>query len=207
MHVAGVGVLGMSPLAILPARAAASQPVQHLERIEPGVGDVGADVLSRRDLRTELRHPVGFDTVYRLNRTDAFGRQDDVFVRIGGGVTAVFPRSTYRPTGRGAQAEIPPGTVFHLGRLPEPLAQPGSRPPSPNRVSLAAPVGLIDLGVPTPGAPGTEQPSSAAQPAPEGEVRVAPSMFEDEDFRRRRIDALLGKAAKRTGLARGADAD
>lgn len=186
-------------LAVSQGPSAAAQPVEGLHRIEPGLADVGAEVLGRRNLRTELRRPSGFDTVYRFNRTDAMGRRDDVFVRIGGGVTAVFPRSTYVPTGRGLRADIPPGTVFHLGRLPDAVGGPRSRPgpPSPNQLSFAAPSGLIDFAAPVTSK--DDQDLSPPQPAAAGERIWAPSIFEDEDFRRRRIGALLGKAANGDG--------
>src|SRR5690606_35847536 len=145
--------------------------------------------------------PLGFDRVYRLRTRDPFSVDgaNDVFVRRSGGVTAVFPRSTYRPGPFGPEAEIPPGTVFYVGPLPAELTGAGEPAPLPEeRLNLRAARGAIRWTAPraeslNDSAPPVELPPDAA--AADAEPFVL-SVFEDETYRQRRISALLARAAR-----------
>lgn len=121
--------------------AAHAQPIQQsatpavtrveLRPVEQGIGDVSPLSANLRSLPTDLRMPIRFDRVYRLSDIAAaqpawrgpgrsFGSQPEGFVRFNAGVSAVFPYSAYTPSRDGFIAEVPPGTVFHLGLKPQP---------------------------------------------------------------------------------------
>lgn len=92
--------------------ARAQQSERGLVPVTPGTQDAAP---LRRDMMVQpmdLRLPVGFDRVYR----DRGG--SDMYYRIGGGVTAKFPRSVYYSTPGGTVTGIPPGTVFMIGPPP-----------------------------------------------------------------------------------------
>jgi hypothetical protein len=75
--------------------------------------------VSQRNLGTDLRVPTAFGDVYRVQVASGWQRTNqDSFARIDGGVTAVFPRSVYVATKKGAMPEIAPGTIFYLGHVP-----------------------------------------------------------------------------------------
>lgn len=114
---------------------AASQPETPLVRVQQGVGDRGP---LGRDLQVpfqDLRLPSGFDGVYRGQTAGGAG----FHARIHGGITAVFPWSVYTQVAPGVEvAEVPAGTVFYIGGLPE--HGMGRRPPiaTLERVDLSA---------------------------------------------------------------------
>lgn len=92
---------------VRPAAAGPGRPP--LEMLEPGVDDIGPARLSLRFMPYEMRLPTGFERVYRVPGSD------DLLMRGNGALFAVFPRSVYIRTARGATAVAPPGTVFHIG--------------------------------------------------------------------------------------------
>lgn len=163
--------------------------------IEPTVGDAGPLSVNTRVMPRDPRHPLGFDRLYSITRTDAFG-SGEVFLRISGAVTAVFPRSSYINTPRGPIAEIPAGTRFHIGRLPDeytPRAE--APPPSLLRSSLAMDLRAAD---PAPiGAAPLDTPPDARPPAGAPTVELA-SIWTSEEYRQVRIGQILAQArAKR----------
>jgi hypothetical protein len=100
---------------LLATTATAQVPPPPPRPIDQGVGDAGPLSTSLRETHPGLRQPTGFDNVYHVP-----GR-DDLFMRMDGGMVAVFPRSTYvRKSGRNS-ATVPPGTVFYIG-IPTHLA-------------------------------------------------------------------------------------
>ncbi len=103
---------GLCALLLWPG-AAAGVPTEHgLVPVTPGTQDAAP---LRRDMLVQprdLRLPVGFDRVYRDQS------QSGVYFRIGGGITARFPRSVYYSTPFGTVTDIPPGTVFLIGPPP-----------------------------------------------------------------------------------------
>lgn len=167
----------------------AGQPIG-ARRVEPVVGDTGPLAVSTRVPPAELRRPLGFDTVYELSIADAFGG-GRVFLRISGAVTAVFPRSSYRPSPGGAYAEIPAGTRFYIGSLPEELQPvPAAAASSAFSNDLAA-----DFRVQNSEKPGADQ-----RPAHDVDPRIA-SVWTNEGYRQARVGQLLRQArAARAGV-------
>jgi hypothetical protein len=157
------------------------------QRIDPGVGDVGAlPGISRIDLRRDLRQDSGFGTVYKFEGAKPFGgpgQTQSMFFRIDGGLTAVFPSSVYIPTTQGLLPEVPPGTTFYIGQLPASLSPspPPPRPRSPLLVDLSASAERRPLHV----TPMTREVASSP-----GGV----SIWESEEVRTRTISRLLDRA-------------
>lgn len=172
---------GLSLPAVAGAQPAGARPV------EQGIADVGPLSPAGRVAPLDLRTPYGFERVYRLDTVDAF-KEGEVFLRMSGGITAVFPRSVYERTPDGARARIAPGTVFYIGKLPERFS-PRPAPPAPN--ALSAPL-AVDLSAPTlsaRSAAGGEKPA-VTPPNPS----EAPSMWENEEYRRARLGQVLRRA-------------
>ena len=96
-------------------------PAQPLTPVDQRFQDLNPLATSLRSLPTDLRQPSNFDRVYRV-RTPG-GAQDEQFARVSGALTALFPRSEYTQTKRGARADVPAGTIFYIGGLPH--AGPG----------------------------------------------------------------------------------
>jgi hypothetical protein len=132
--------------------------------------------VSQRNLGTDLRVPTAFGDVYRVQVASGWQRTNqDSFARIDGGVTAVFPRSVYVATKKGAMPEIAPGTIFYLGQVPGDENNAfGSDTPFETRV-----LGDNPLNYHT-------------QPATENTV----SIMNNEGFRRTIVRALLLEAAQ-----------
>lgn len=177
--------------AVAPAGAQVSDG--RFRALDQGYEDVAPNAESHRVFQlVDLRVPYGFEGVFEIQ--DAPG----LLARRSGAVTAVFERSVYNED---ASAAIPAGTVFYLGDLPVDLGQPGvlSRRPAlgargidsaaSSRVqteiaSLPYPMwasGRIDLRVPS------EAPGADASPES--------SIWNSEQYRRRRVGEILRKAA------------
>lgn len=105
----GIPISRIAVVALLMLSQAASGQ-QELKSVEANVGDLGPLSRSLRSLGADLRQPTNFDRVYRVPG------QDDRFMRINGGLYAVFERSLYAPTRDGLVPLIPGGTVFYIGR-------------------------------------------------------------------------------------------
>lgn len=80
--------------------------------IDQGFDDVSPLGGSLRFVPIDLRQPSNFQTVFRLPG-GSLARRD-------GGLTAVFPQSTYYqiPRTGGTYATVPPGSVFAIGEPP-----------------------------------------------------------------------------------------
>lgn len=151
---------------------------QQPKKVDPGTTDASSAAVSLRRMDVDLRRPTGFENVYLFQGADIFGRGQSMFMRIDGGVTAMFPRSVYVPTRLGMLPEIPPGTIFYIGALP-----PGPRDPA----SHISPT-FLNTSL-----------SMRSSPAPESlpairEVPIARSLISNEVYRRHRIEALLSVA-------------
>jgi hypothetical protein len=175
-------------LSALASGTVLGQPVQP-NRVEAGSGDVGPSRVSTRELQRDLRQPTSFESVYELQRRNMFATPGQettpFFMRQNGGLTAVFPRSTYSNTKGGLVAQIPPNTVFYIGKLPAAF-KPASpvRPHAPN---------WLDTSVEA--AEKEREKTLAAPRAPEP-IPPAPerSIFADEEFRKVRVARLLERA-------------
>lgn len=175
----------LAALLLLAAPAHAQiNPAPPPTRIEAGGQDEDPARASLRNLQqTDLRNPTGFEYVYRLDRRDSHGRMHTSYMRLDGGLAAVFPRSQYAPTADGYVPEIPAGTVFHIGVPASSPALPSKRPDTmiatnvdtraSTNNSLLAPAGSTLMGT----TPSTEL-----------------SMFEDENYRRYRVKDMLLRA-------------
>jgi hypothetical protein len=155
------------------AAAQVGQPV----RVDPGHGDTSPNAISLKRMDLDLRQPSGFQHVYQISSIDAFGAKQTTFMRMDGAVTAVFPRSVYLPTAAGLLPDIPPGTVFHIGPLPEP-------PRAGTYVSST----FLDLSV-------KSEQEVLTMPAPA--IVGVGSLISDEAYRHRRIEALMAFAMER----------
>ncbi len=100
-----------------------------LTPVARGYDDINPLAKSLRPQPYDLRMPMNFERVYKIDPSiKLFGNNEEYFARVGGGLMAVFPRSTYIYTQKGRYATIPPGTVWVLG-LPE---MPRNTAPDPN---------------------------------------------------------------------------
>lgn len=151
----GIFVMGAVGICVVLAQPAGSA----LEPIVAGDGDEMHLSDSLRMAPADLRLGTGFDQLYRLPREGG-----DMFARVDGGLTAVFPRSNYLFTPYGAVPTVPADTVWVIGQ-PEPwlaeqqglittqAAPETAPPPSPYRVDMRAgaarpgqaPAPIIDL--------------------------------------------------------------
>lgn len=156
---------------IVPLILGAPLSAQVVHQVDPGREDASPIGVTTRKLQVDQRVPTDFGGVYQLSKVDAFGRGQSTFMRVQGAIYAVFPRSVYIATAQGTVADVPPGTVFWIGRYPEP---PPPRVESDIFLRLDAP----EMQVP-----------SFTQ-------RVVPnSLITDEPYRWRRIGALLDMAS------------
>ncbi|HYE63514.1 MAG TPA: hypothetical protein VD997_16105 [Phycisphaerales bacterium] len=197
---------------------------------EPTVGDMNPVGTSQRAMPVDLRVGSGFDRLYKLDARPRFfggsggggwaAGDSDYYMRMNGGVMAVFPRSSYAMTRRGLLTEVPPGTVFSIGGNVNKLmgAQPGinePRVPGQNFVDRSAKPGSPNDPVPDqerarPAPPERPEPPQRANnqaprdgaAAPGNEVRSSantapapgPSIWWDESYRQQRVGQLLDRA-------------
>lgn len=161
---------------------------QRLERVTPGIDDIGPSSVDPRVVPPDLRQPLGFEGVYRLGERSPWGGVDvRSLVRISGATIAVFPRSSYVRTREGPRPLIPAGTVFYLGRIPDNLDGPRSKAP-PSLLANPLDSGFLwplDLSVHEGARPGT--PAGASVPTD--------NVMSSDRYRRARIAELLGAAA------------
>lgn len=107
--------------------------VSDLVRVDSGRVDQSALATSLRAFpEIDLRSAGNFDTLYQVpaNANSPFAGQ---FVRVSGGMYAVFPSSVYRAGRNNTRlAAIPPDTTFFMGGIPGQLASVSAAPrPSP----------------------------------------------------------------------------
>lgn len=190
-------------LALCSASGAGAQVLlnpQPLKRADQGIDDVQPLAISLRELQIDLRRPSGFDSVYRIDRTSPFSGREQLFMRMDGGITATFPRSLYVETETTLVPTVPPGTKFYIGSLPDelqPASVPRQRPPTfhdlavDHRVALSAPT-LVQPGP----VPGEVQPSLL-------EAFTPPTIWTDDEYRKRRIASLLRPSEDAVSVPRG----
>lgn len=201
------------------------------EQVDAGRADRGPLSTSARQVPIDLRLPLSFDRVYRVPgstngvRVPGAPAGEEVYARISGGLTAVFPRSDYVATKKGTAVLIPAGTIFYIGELPKPM--PGSlntqssaaepaRPVGPTRTGLMraslTAVGQTDLRVDSRATPPSARSQIApqqnatppAEPPPAPSPRPAQPMASraqdvmSETHRRDRVRVLM-QAAVRAG--------
>lgn len=197
----GMLIFRIAVVALLMLVQAASGQYE-LKSVEANVGDLGPLSRSLRSLGADLRQPTNFDRVYRVPG------QDDRFMRINGGLYAVYERSLYASTKNGPVPLIPGGTVFYIGRpsFLRDVAQPTSEQK----------FGLLDkrshsnrldtriLGVTpevsvraTTSVPLLHRSSGRGVGDETRDQEVAATINNDPDYRAARIRQLMNKAVKR----------
>src|SRR5437868_2854803 len=84
-----------------------AQPDNRLRQVQAGTSDANPLAASSRALPADLRLPIGFDKVYKLESASR-GRSlgGDLYARRSGGITAVFPRSQYEETSQGLMPDV-----------------------------------------------------------------------------------------------------
>jgi hypothetical protein len=196
--------------------AAGQQRGDDLTRsLDEGVEDRGPLSTSLREMHVDLRQPVGFENVYRV------GEQDELLMRISGGLHAVFPRSVYAETVFGPLPLTPPGTLFFVGepdeRMLMRLGLGGTEIPLPpeDRSGLRvqarideAPLDEEEAGEPVEWNPPPPEhivfavqqrsapPVIELQSAPAATTGTAGRIVSDPTYRRQRLDALMQRAAE-----------
>jgi len=191
-----VSALSASGMKSVPLREPPLEPVQQ------GTVDANPLAAPANVQPLDLRLPLGFDRVYRVVEP---GRSmlNQRYARSSGALTAVFPRSQYTPTRDGVIPEIPAGTIFYIGGLPDDIFS--SPPPAirrgPNYVDRAV------RAVPSNAEPADQPREGVARSADrttrrELIERPAPSsIMTDEGYRQVRIGELIDRAAaSRTSL-------
>lgn len=192
--------------------AASGQPASTVPRLTPveqGRGDTGPLATSTRVTPLDLRLPIGFDRVYRIEGSGRRGRSSDLFARQSGGLTAVFPRSQYIESGSGLFPEIPAGTTFYIGGLPDSLTgadrSAATRRNANNYIDRSARVDLADAFSAGPASERTS--TGASTPVPgtyAAQYRAGTSEASTQADTSGRADAA--RALSRSEAARASDA-
>lgn len=198
-HALAAGAAWLSGVAAAqqPGTIARSNP---LRPVEPAVGDVGPLRISLRELRTDLRAPSAFDTVYRLpGPTAGHEPAGDLLFRRDGALTAAFPRSVYSTTKGGTRAIVPPGTIYYIGEGSGPLrpAEAPAAPPGPTGVADAR----ADVPVSTLAATRTDSaapagPENGPRPVVEQDRTRVLNVFLDADYCNTRVRQVLSAPAR-----------
>lgn len=163
--------------------------------IDPGTEDVSILREGGRQMPVDLRKPLNFEQVYRvegdLSRLGVLGISpapgQSMYARASGGLIAVFPQSEYVRTRQGAFPIVPANTTFLLGsaqtltQLPKDSALAGG-------VTAASAAQRVDLRARV-----TTEPVPMASRPPR---REAGSIWESEVTRRSRLEQLLDQASK-----------
>lgn len=204
-----------APLGIAPAQD--GQPDRdELRRVAPGYEDFSPIALSRRVEPVDNRATLFAEDVYEGVRTDRFGSSERIYMRMYGGIVAVFPRSSYTQTVEGVVADIPPGTVFHLGTPEEAMGErvEGRAAIRPGQVDLRQDLsagraaGGERVAFSTSGARGPEmagwgQGAGEAGGGEGPEASEPVSIFNSERYRQQRMASLLAEAARAQRASRG----
>lgn len=159
-----------------------------LQPIDQAVEDVSPLSASLRQMHVDLRQPTGFQQVYRVP-----GR-DDLYMRIHGGVFAVFPQSVYARRGAaGPMPLIPAGTMFYIGP-PTELLRPVGPPSPPHRTEVRERLDLrIDRGAERWVEP--VMPHIISTHSGQDGAATARTIANDPSYRARRVGELLNRAA------------
>lgn len=178
---------------------------------DQGTEDVGLLNDSLRLVPFDMRLPDDWGQLYRLD--SQFG---PLFARRAGGLTAVFPQSTYGTSYLGPVPLVPPDTIFVIGEpSPSLLRQLGIAvgddnallAPSPTRLSSAINSsidGRLSTGIlptrisplPTQDDPWVERQNMVADRLAEAQAQRDVSIWFNDDLRQRRIDRLLDRALR-----------
>jgi len=209
-----LGVVAASHAAPRQAPAANPELVDMRRPVDQGLADRNVLGTSLRRLPPELGYGRSFDRLY------VDPQDPEQFMRVQGGLSIVFPSSVYVPTKRGVAVAVPPSAVFRIGSARASLADAAAPPTGPIdlRAEVDGPQGTVqpidaalDLRVgerawipeplrtlePEGDAPrfGFGVPAAVFVAGPRESVERGPLFVVDEEYRRRRLAALLLGAA------------
>lgn len=179
---------------------------------DQGTEDVGLLNDSLRLVPLDMRLPDDWGLLYRLDSTSG-----PLFARRAGGVTAVFPQSTYAATRQGPIPLVPPDTIFVIGEpTPSLLRQLGIAVgddhallnPSPTRLSSAirrSIDGRLSTGIrqarqastPEESDPWTQRQQMLSDQLAEAQRQRDTSIWYNDELRQRRVGRLLDQALRR----------
>lgn len=181
--------LGLSPVTDRELRLDRLSPVDSRQRIDPTFDDLNPLSRSIRHFGDiDLRLPLDFEDVYRIPGKST---ADDRFARISGGLSAVFPHSVYVRTEQGLVPDIPPGTIFYIGPIPEPDSELEPPHHSALRVDTS-----VRTDVSSVAAPGVVDPHPGVLRGQPVEVETGvKGIMTDDQYRSDRVRSLLRKAA------------
>lgn len=192
--------------ATAPPLSAQLPPSHQFQRVQDRFDDLGPLGSSLRVFPHDLRRPFDFDQVYRVPRLQG---QPDQFARVSGAITAVYPRGEYLRTKKGVRVQVPAGTIFYIGRLPEPSRygyRPGAQSetvPDPRAPERVGAVSTRDHAASSPvhsmanmnAHLGADDPVD--EPALDAPVPLpAESIFTSEHYRIARLSALIDEARR-----------
>lgn len=186
-----------------------------LRSVDQGTADMGPLAQSARLSRVDLRMPMGFDRVYRVQSETIGEGAPARYARVSGALIAIFPRSEYQMTERGTSIMVPAGTVYAIGAdsaAKVMASQQASSAPQPpptglrestrvdTRVEMRAESSpmRVDTSVDWSAQAMHTTPPAAHEagvwPTGEAVASVPKSLWTDEQYRAARIAALLDHA-------------
>lgn len=154
--------------------------------LDPAVEDLGPLSESLRLLDTGLGLPGSFENV------QAVPGYDDMYMRVAGGLYAVFPRSLYVSTRFGDAPIIPNDTVFYIGPPPS-LSDAVPPRPLPEELMKPRAIGAGSRMISENGEP--------SGPAP-GDADFVPSIAETTGYRSARLLELMRRAGAASDATR-----
>jgi hypothetical protein len=185
---ASVGVLASG------AYAQQRSPVTIIGPVRQGYDDVGPLSRSLSQPAADLRTPMDFDRVYRVQTgVDFFGRPREMYARAAGGLTAVFPQSSYISTRGGMEPEVPAGTVWIIGAPQDPSRMSGVMPGFQPARGLAPGEfdGRVDMRIPMEADGRNTRPDVSRSHA----LADTRTIWTSEIYRQQRLTHLLDRAA------------
>jgi hypothetical protein len=190
----GPGRLPIVLTLLATAPAAAQQTSVDLDPVDQAIEDVSVLSTSLRRVEPGLQQPNDFSRVYR------FPGSRDRFMRVQGGLYAVFPESVYGPTREGQlEALVPHDTMFHIG--PPTLLSSEPPPAAPRPEALVR--GRIDLKIGPQREPARPPGGFEARSTGRASSRITlPAIVSDEAYRQRRVRSLLRRAADHAARGR-----
>lgn len=162
--------------------------------IDPAVGDTGPLSESLRLLDTGLGLPGSFESVQSVPG------HEELYMRVAGGLYAVFPRSLYVPTRFGDLPIIPNDTIFHIGPPPM-LSEAMPVRTLPEEYLKPVSIGSGSRMLPTSGE------GRSAEPPQPGDDGFLPSIAEATGYRSARLLELMRRAGAASDPARNAPRD
>jgi hypothetical protein len=190
--------------------------------IEAGIEDVSPLAVGLRTVPIDLRAPLDYDRVYRVEGDlSRFGLMSAStpdaawYARASGGTLALFPRSEYVPTRRGAMPVVPANTTFLMGvpSVVTTLAAPGGanapqwnatpatrRADGPQRPTQAPPSARDGAPTSAAASAATATPTAPRPPNPTANAASDPAsnpapdtIWTSESLRTTRLSALLAR--------------